>query len=505
MKCLEFAKVVLAVVAVYLATVAGLHSQTFKTFDKFSGPDGAYPYLGSLVQGTDGNLYGTTASGGVGFGSPCPVFGCGTVFKVTPGGRLTTLYEFCSQANCADGGGPAAGLFLGTDGHFYGTTQGGGVYGAGTVFKITSSGVFTSLYSFCAENACSDGTNPRGTLTQASNGNFFGTTTLGGAYNSGTVFEITQGGKFSTLYSFCRAGYPCLDGNGPWAGLVQGTNGNLFGTTTYGGSTGEGTVFEITLSGKFKLLHSFCSAVDCADGKFPYAAMIQSTDGNFYGTTSQGGISSGTVFKITPGGTLTTLYDFGSCTNGGCPDGASPVAGLIEASDENFYGTTQIGGINGALCGSLGCGVVFKITSSGQITVLHDFCSQPECGDGFSPEAGLAQATNGTFYGMAMSGGSTADNCSPDGCGTVFGFSIGLTPFIEAVPNFGKAGRVIGILGNNLKDTTSVTFDGALAAFEVISDTYVKAEVPVGASTGLLQLTTSTTTLASREFFFVTP
>lgn len=509
MKRLRFGKIALAVALFCTTHVLALHAQTFSTLVEFNGTNGAYPYLGSLIQGTDGNLYGTTSSGGTGIGIACPIFGCGTIFKITPRGRISLVYKFCSKTNCTDGGGPAAGLVLGANGSFYGTTQGGGAYAAGTVFEITSSGVLTTLYSFCPEaGVCPDGAIPRGGLVQAANGNFYGTTFGGGAYADGTVFEITQGGKLMTLYSFCPGGDPCSDGNGPWAGLIQGTDGSLYGTTAYGGSHEDGTVFKITQAGRLTTLHSFCSVKNCADGQYPYSGLTQGTDGNFYGTTNQGGITWGTVFRITPGGALTTLYDFSSCTNSGCPDGASPMAGLVQSSDGNFYGTTQTGGTEYSLCGGIlgiGCGLAFRITPDGDPTVLYDFCSQSGCTDGFSPEGGLFQATDGIFYGAAMLGGNTTGDCAPDGCGTVYSISSDLTPFVKANPNFGKVGRVIGILGNNLSTTSSVTFNGTPATFEVISGTYIKAEVPTAATTGLIQVKTSSGMLSSNAAFLVIP
>jgi len=478
-----------------------LHAQSFHTVVEFNETNGAYPYLSSLVQGIDGNLYGTT-SGGAGFDA------VGTVFRMTPAGRITTIYKFCSETKCSDGRGPAAGLTLGINDNFYGTTQYGGIYGAGTVFEITASGKLTTLYSFCAEGGvCNDGENPVGSLIQASNGNFYGTTTIGGKYASGTVFEITQGGKLTTLHSFCASGEPCTDGERPNAGLVQSTDGSFYGTATFGGTEQSGTLFRITPERQFITLHTFCSLQGCADGAYPYGALVLGTDGNFYGTSQMGGLNAaGTIFQITPSGLLTTLYDFGPC-NAGCPDGAYPVAGLAQGSDGNFYGATDSGGVIQSLCGyfNVGCGVAFQITSAGQFTALHEFCPQSSCADGFLPEGGLFQATNGIFYGTTNLGGEMNGSCAGNGCGTAYGISFDMRPFVEPNPDFGKVGRVIGILGNNLKGTTSVTFNGTPAVFKVISDTYVKVEAPTGATTGLIQLTTSSGTLSSNIAFRVIP
>jgi uncharacterized repeat protein (TIGR03803 family) len=205
------------------------------------------------------------------------------------------------------------------DGDFYGTTDIGGVYGDGTVFKITPSGILTTLHTFNG----TDGASPLAGLVQAPNGDFYGTTYRGGAYSGGTVFKIAPGGTFTTLYSFCAKGR-CIDGLQPGAALVQATNGDFYGTTYFGGADDFGTVFKITPSGSLTTLHSFCAEDGCPDGEYPLAPLVQGTDGNFYGTTNNGGAHGnfGTIFKITAGGTLTTLYSF--CAQSGCADGAPP-------------------------------------------------------------------------------------------------------------------------------------------------------------------------------------
>ena len=222
------------------------------------------------MQGTDGNFYGTTEG-----------FFAGTVFKISPEYpyTLTTLHTFDSI--------PSADLVQGTDGNFYGTTDyGGGAYGQGMVFKINPQPPYTvtTLYSFCSQPNCVDGTYPEGGLVQGTDGNFYGTTLDAGAYGSGTVFKITPGGTLTTLYSFCSQ-TNCTDGANPYAGLVQSTDGNFYGTTGFGGANSYGTVFKMTPSGTLTTLYSFCSQTNCADGNTPYAGLVQGTDGNFYGAT----------------------------------------------------------------------------------------------------------------------------------------------------------------------------------------------------------------------------
>jgi uncharacterized repeat protein (TIGR03803 family) len=459
--------------AISIASAVG----TFRTLVSFDGPDGEVP-SGPLVQGLDGNFYGTTEGGG-------GTNGYGTFFKVTPGGKLTTLHIF----NFTEGE-PYAGLVQAADGNFYGTTYGGGVNHIGSVFKVTAGGKLTTLHSFDG----TDGANPEAVLVQATDGNFYGTTSDGGASGFGTVFKITSAGTLTTLHNF-----EGTDGQYPSAGLVQATNGNFYGTTTNGG-TGTacmggscGTVFEITPTGKLTTLHSF----DGTDGASPYAWLVQAANGNFYGTTSNGGVSDacsngcGTVFEITAGGKLTTLHSFDGS------DGSDPGAGLVQATDGNFYGATYQGGAS-PNC-SFGCGTLFEITPAGKLTTLHSFDST----DGAIPN-GLLQGTNGNFYGTTAGGASRA--CGAFfGCGTVFSLAVGLGPFVETMPTSGKAGATVTILGTNLAGSTSVTFNGKAAAFKVVSSTEIKTTVPSGATTGKVSVKTPHGTLTSNVNFRVTP
>src|SRR5271170_4526449 len=204
-----------------IITTQAAQAQTFKTLFSFDVTDGSNPYAG-LVQGTNGNLYGTTYFFGVN--------GNGTAFEITPSGTLTTLYNFCSQSGCTDGADPYAGLVLATNGNFYGTTYVGGSAGDGTVFELTPKGTLTTLYSFCSLSGCTDGANPSAGLVLATNGNFYGTTVRGGANGYGTVFEITTSGNRTTLYSFCSLS-GCTDGSGVTSALIQATNGNFYGVT----------------------------------------------------------------------------------------------------------------------------------------------------------------------------------------------------------------------------------------------------------------------------------
>ena len=471
----------LSVLLLCAAMAIAATAQTFDTLVDFDGTNGSAPY-GSLVQGTDGNFYGTTYQGGdVTCDAP---YGCGTVFKVTPGGILTTLHRFEST----DGDNPAAQLLLATDGTLYGTTLRGGAEGDGTVFKVTPGGTLTTLHGFNG----SDGAMPFGGLVQATDGNFYGTTYQGGnltcnaPYGCGTVFKITPSNTLTTLYSF--AGYP-NDGAAPAAGLVEATGGNFYGTTEIGGGMNHGTVFRMTRSGGLTMIHSFCPPPQCAEGSSPESALVQASDGNLYGTTAGGGtggdLGYGTVFKITSTGTLSTLHSFD------ITDGALPQAALVEATDANLYGTTFGFEPNSY-------GTIFTITSSGSLTTLHNFCTEHPCQDGGNPIGGLLQGTNGKFYG-------TATGYQSGNYGTIFRMSVGLRPFVSFVRSSGKVGKNVGILGQGFTGTTGVLFSGRPANFAVKSNTFLTATVPAGATTGFVSVTTPGDTLKSNQRFRVTP
>src|ERR1700674_3104485 len=403
------------------AAIASPANTIFTSLVSFDVSNGSNPYYASLIQGADGSLYGTTAYGGA---SEQNCYGntCGTIFKITPAGILTTLYKF----DFADGGYPEAGLGQTTNGEFYGTAAVGGSSGYDTIFKITHVISLTTVYEF--QNS-TDGGNHLGALVQAINGILYGTSSYGG-------------------------GNPCACG----------------------------TVFKVTLAGTLTTLHAFVGGG--TEGNYPEAGLVQGTDGNFYGTTANGGANGyGTIFKITPAGTLTTLHNFDG------PDGANPWAGLVQGTDGNLYGTTTYGGTSSG-CGAFGCGTVFKITPAGTLTTLHNFDGT----DGDNPLGGLAQATNGTFYGTTYAGGT-------NGYGTVFSLSVGLGPFVETLPISGKVGAKVIILGTDLTGATSVRFHGTAAKFKVVSKSEIKTTVPSGATTGYVTVTTAKGTLKSNVVF----
>src|SRR6266567_452607 len=363
--------------AVIPVSVPGTTLATLYSFKDAN--DGSNP-LAPLVQATNGSFYGTANSGGASRAA--------TVFRITTNGALGTLHAF-SGGN--DGGAPRAGLIQAADGNLYSTTSSGGANFGGTVFRMTINGALTTLHAFTFG---SDGGNPWG-LVQATDGNFYGTTSSGGGSGDGTVFKMLPNGTLTALHGFSGA-----DGANPRGGLVQGNDGNLYGVTLrYGApSPYDGTLFKITTTGTLTTLFN-----GTGTNRFsPRDRPVQSSDGNFYGTTLDGGANrSGRVFKMTPTGLLTWLYSF----TGGS-DGQWPRAALVEGKDGYFYGTTTVGG-------AYGFGTVFRMIPSGALTTLLYF-------DGFNganPAAPLVQATDGNFYGTTPNGGA-------NGFGTVFRLSV---------------------------------------------------------------------------------
>ncbi len=406
---------------------------------RFQGrPDGVAPSAG-LIADKQGALYGTTTGGGT--------VNNGTVFKLTPPAKgqtvwtETVLYGFKGGS---DGGFSEAGLIADNSGTLYGTTNLGGISNdAGTVFKLTppakgqTTWTETLLHRFCSLPNCSDGVSPLATLIADKQGALYGTTQQGGGGigcfggGCGTVFKLTPPAKGQTawtetvLYGF-KGG---SDGTDPAAGLIADKQGALYGTTRFGGTGNGGTVFKLTPPAKGQtvwtetVLYRFCSLPNCSDGASPFAGLIADKQGALYGTTTGGG-TGGTVFKLTPPAkgqtawTETVLYRFCSLPN--CSDGASPFAGLIADNSGTLYGTTNLGGI------SNDAGTVFKLTppAKGQTTwtetVLHRFCSLPNCSDGTDPYAGLVADKQGALY-STTAGPSTNNGL---GGGTVFKLTL---------------------------------------------------------------------------------
>ena len=421
---------------------------TLVDFSSLSSTNGEFPYSG-LTLGPDGNFYGTTSQGGTN--------GSGTIFQVStngtlamlakmPGvsvlystnpegvvyyttnnfattapflnGTLTQLYSFSPLVNSdnGDGADPESDLTLGPDGNFYGTTVGGGTNGAGAVFKISTNGIFTALAS-CAGNT---GYNPYAGVTAGPGGSLYGVVTSGGTTGYGSAYKISANGLFTLLHNFSYF----TDGAQPQANLIQGQDGNFYGTAPGGGTnllqTGPssfqaealGTVFKLATNGTFTPLADF----NGTNGANPYGGLAIGLDGNLYGTTAYGGISNnGVVFELLTNGTITALSNFTGA------NGANPYEGLVLGPDNNFYGTTEAGGSNND-------GTVFQVTPDGALTTLVYFNGT----NGANPNDGLTVGLDGNLYGTAYTGGA--------GFGTVFKVSTGgafTTLYTFTQTNFG--------------------------------------------------------------------
>ena len=389
-----------------VATI-GSSAQTFKTLVNFNGSNGTG--ASAPIQAFDGNYYGTTGGGG----ANCPQGSrCGTIYRLSAG-KMTTVYTFCLQSGCLDGSGPG-GLVQGADGNLYGETFGGGANGGGTFFRMSLLGKVTTISSFCAPSSCGYGAFPSLSV-QGPDGSFYGVSELGGAHGYGSIAKISLSGKLTTLHSF-----NLIDGAAPLGGLIQGANGSLYGTTSDGGNLncnwgynfwgGCGTIFELTPKGSFTTLYSFCPSF-CKDGAAPQGNMVEDAGGNLYGTTFYGGfgysesqcdpVGCGTVFKLNAQGQLSPLYTFCTQNDGMCTDGFWPGGGLTLGSDGNLYGSATEGGLWVGNC-SFACGTLFSVTPDGAFSVLHAFDDT----DGAYPYFAPTQATDGIFLGESAQGGS---------------------------------------------------------------------------------------------------
>jgi uncharacterized repeat protein (TIGR03803 family) len=419
--------------------------------------DGNDPVAGLIIDGK-GNLYGTTSTGGA--------HSFGSVFEVTASGEQKVLYSFVPN----DGSEPESTLVMDAGGNLYGTTFAGGLpgcsfgAGCGTVFEVDASGDEHVLYSFGTNP--NDGASPQSGLVMDASGNLYGTTVGGGVSDFGTVFEITPSGAETVLYSFCPNGPPCSDGAYPLAGLVFDGKGNLYGTTRSGGAKNDGTVFEVTPAGAETVVHSFKGSP--LDGSIPYDSLVMDTSGNLYGTSANGGAQDyGTVFKITPSGHETVLYQFP-----GPPYGSNPQAGLIFDTNGNLYGTTPSGGASGF-------GTVFELTPNGTATVLYSFAGGA---DGEGPAGGLVLDENGNLYGTTEGGGTGGEGVVFEltqqvGSATVSPTSLSFGNQVVDTTSAAQSVQLINTGGNALL-ISSVTVAGEFA----ISANTCPAQLPAGQS-----------------------
>jgi uncharacterized repeat protein (TIGR03803 family) len=387
----------LAMAFVYLLALrTPAEAQTFADNVIYSftgGSDGNEPLFSGVVRDAKGNFYGTTYAGGA--------FNYGTVFKVDASGNETVLHSF-GQGSFGpgnDGRTPYAGVVIDPSGHLFGTTYEGGIKnqqcgkGCGIVFEIEPNGGEKVLHRFTGGT---DGGLPFGGVIRDSHGNLYGTTEIGGTLGAGTIFKVDPSGTETILYSF--AAQP--DAQYPEAALIRDEAGNFYGTTSAGGVYGLGTVFELDTSGHESVLYSFAGSFN-SDGQGPDTALLRSPNGDLYGTTFQGGNGIGTVFKVDTSGHETILHAFGSVPN----DGAYPESPLAFDSQGNIYGTTIQGGTVG-----LPGGILFQISAEGSYSVVYDFGGKA---DGSAPAGPLLPGLDGSFFGTTSSGGV-------EGPGTVY-------------------------------------------------------------------------------------
>jgi uncharacterized repeat protein (TIGR03803 family) len=322
-----------------------------------------------------------------------------------------------------------------------------------------------------------DGMNPIGAPIQADDGNFYGTTEEAAGFVGATVYQYAPStGTFTTILQLDNA-----SANGILTPLIQGPDRNLYGTAYVGGANGCGSIFKLTTSGTLLTVYSFTCK---AGGANPAAPLMQASDGNFYGTTESGSLSGeGTVFRMTPNGVVTVIHTFVPVGN----EGQFPDGGLVQATDGNLYGSTSKGG-------SHGNGTLYMITTGGSYTQLFSF----PLSLGQDPFGGLLQHTNGTLYGTVHFGGA-------NGFGAIYSLDMGLGPFVTFVNPSGKLGSAAQILGQGLTGATSVTFNGVPTSFKVLTDTYMTAIVPTGATTGPVVVTTPNGTFTSNKNFRVGP
>ena len=423
---------------------APLHAQ-FTYWDRYdftcdAGLGCAPNDFAQLAQGLDGNLYGTTFSGGT--------HAFGTIFTVTPLGAYTDLWEF----DGVTGENPMGGLTLASDGNFYGTANFGGTFNCGTVFRFTPPSTLTVLHAF---NCSSDGQYPAVPPVQGADGNLYGVT------NSGTVYSVALANGTFTALSQAPTNV--------FAPLFLASDGNLYGTSAFGGDFNLGTVFRVsTPGGAIKVLHSF----NGTDGYNPDAPVVQGSDGNLYGTTLSTNTSNppGLIYKMSLTGKLVVVHNFGQFTSQWVnPDGAFPQAGLLAASDGNFYGVTGSGGANGF-------GTIYQLKSGGNFTKILDFTAPANANPGVSTNTGLLQHSNGSLFGVTSELGSYAQ-------GNFYALTaLNFSQILKvAGPIFVLPGGPVQILGNSLTQVANVNFGAVAASFRIGSDTQLLATVPFAA------------------------
>ncbi len=407
----------------------------------------ANPWL--MAEGRDNNLYGITAVGGT--------HQKGTIFKISPSGGYTVLYNFDGP----HGSSPLGGLTLGPDGNLYGMAEREGAHGYGNIFRITPAGAFTVVYDF---KGGADGGLPTSPLIVGSDGNFYGTSYPGAA------FRMTPAGVVTVISKIPTASY---------APLLQAKDGSFYGVTEFGGKYSAGTVFRI-VGGNYTILHSF----DGPSGSYPTGGLAEGLDGDFYGTTTAGGsTNAGVVYRINTSGGYRVMVDW---DNVHTLNGYQSFSGMIAGADGNLYGATIWGG-------QYGYGVLFSMTTEGDYSVLYNFSTPTGQGAYATP----LQHTNGKIYGITNRGGSTH-------YGVVYSFTDNFAPFIQLTTSSGLVGNQVGILGKGFSQASSVEFNGTPASFHVVSNTFMTATVPSG-ETGFVRVNMASGDLVSSKVFRVAP
>ena len=461
----------IALAALFAAVPIGAQAQTVSAIYDFIGSSSSQNPQGVIAQGRDGDYYGMTSG-------PEP----GTIYKVSGSGTFTLLHSMVYSD-----GQTCNGFVLGTDGNFYGTCFNGGnnANSTGTFFQLTPAGTLTVLHNFDGVfSGTTDGCYPDGVPVQASDGNFYGTARGCGANIGGMAYKITTAGAFTAIHAFNGG---ATDAQAPQGALIQGSDGNLWGTSYQGGTTESGAVFKMTTAGKVTVVHLFEACGLGTTGCNPSAGLVQGTDGNYYGTALSGGTNNqGVVFKVTPGGAYTVLHNFSETVdNGGYPE-----LPLTLGTDGNFYGIAS-----GCFGGGCSNADIFKITSKGVFTDLYNF---PNLGGNNNsiPETPLLLGTDGTFYSTTYEG--------TDDAGSVFTLVDGQKAFASLVVTSGTVGSQIGILGQGFSSSSVVKFNGVAATKVTLTGTtFLTATVPAGASNGFVTITTGATTLTSRQTFIV--
>ena len=465
---------VLAVVVMFAGAAVPAQAQTPTVLHTFTiGSTDACAPEGNIVQGRDGNMYGS--------GAVCGGNGSGAVYKISPAGAESMFFSFPQQwLYCGD-----TGLTLGSDGNFYGTCiTGNPATGLGSIFRLTPAGVFTDLHDFTGANGDSFPVYPP---IQASDGNFYGVT--GNEVQvCGNIYKMTPAGVYTNLHAF--SGSDCHSSN-----LFQASDGNLYGTLANCAVVqGAGCVYRISTTGVFKEIHDFAYST----GQEPCTGLIQGKDGKLYGATNQGAANGwGNIYKLTTAGVATDLHDFNNATDAACVNNDGPPVNMLQVTDGTFYGVNPAYGSYG--------GSIYKLTSA---NVFSAWMFPSTDVDGNSPTSTLIQHTNGLVYGTTPSGGFIPPNC-PQGCqGTFFSVATGDKPFVSLEPTekTGNVGASVGMFGQGFSSASVVKFGGVAATSVTLSGTtYLTAVVPAGAHTGAVTVTTGTTTLTSPQTYKVKP